>query len=319
MTEEQISALDEGLYAEMETDKGRIVLELAYQKVPLTVANFVGLAEGTLDATRKSGPFYNGLVFHRVIDDFMVQTGCPEGTGTGGPGYTFPDEIDPSLKHDKPGTLSMANRGPDTNGSQIFITHGPTPWLDGKHAVFGTLREGQDVINAIAQGDKLQAVTIIRKGASAEAFQADQAAFDALLADAAERAAERERNKHADALSQIAERWPDAEETESGLRYTILQEGSGEESPARGQRVKVHYDGSLLDGTPFDSSRKRGVPAEFAVGQVIQGWNEALMGMKKGERRMLIIPPQLGYGQRGYPGVIPPDSFLVFDVELIDF
>ena len=152
--------LDPGLYARMETSRGDILLELTYEKTPVTVMNFVGLAEGTLESSRGKGtPFYDGLTFHRVIDDFMIQGGDPQGTGRGGPGYRFPDELDPSLKHDRPGTLSMANSGPDTNGSQFFITHVPTPWLDGKHAVFGYVAQGQGVVNSIRQGD-----TIKRRG-----------------------------------------------------------------------------------------------------------------------------------------------------------
>lgn len=137
--------------AKIETPRGTIKLELFADKTPKTVANFEKLA--------KSG-FYDGLNFHRVIADFMIQGGCPNGTGTGGPGYTFEDEFDPSLKHDGPGTLSMANAGPNTNGSQFFITHVACPWLDGKHTVFGKVLEGQDVVDAIRQGDKITKVTV---------------------------------------------------------------------------------------------------------------------------------------------------------------
>lgn len=167
----------DGIYAKFETSKGDITIKLEYEKVPLTCCNFIGLAEGTLDAT-KGKRFYDGLVFHRVIPDFMIQGGCPLGTGTGGPGYKFPDEIDPSLKHTSPGKLSMANAGPGTNGSQFFITHVPCPWLDGKHAVFGAVEEGQDVVDAIKGGDKIKKIVIIRVGENAEAFKTDQAAFN---------------------------------------------------------------------------------------------------------------------------------------------
>lgn len=169
--------MDDGIYAKFETSRGDIVVRLEYEKVPLTCSSFIGLAEGTLDAS-KGKPFYDGLIFHRVIPDFMIQGGCPQGKGTGGPGYTFPDEIDPSLKHTAPGKLSMANAGPGTNGSQFFITHVACPWLDGKHAVFGEVEEGQDIVDAIQQGDKLNKLAIIRVGEKAEAFKADQAAFD---------------------------------------------------------------------------------------------------------------------------------------------
>lgn len=179
------SKLEDGLYVKFNTSQGEIICSLEFEKTPLTVANFVGLAEGTKDlgggAKAKGDKFYDGLTFHRVIPDFMIQGGCPLGTGTGGPGYTFPDEIDSTLKHDKPGILSMANAGPGTNGSQFFITHVPTPWLDGKHTVFGHVVSGQDVVNKIKQGDKIESVEIIREGKKAEAFKADQAAFDSLL------------------------------------------------------------------------------------------------------------------------------------------
>ena len=173
--------LKDGLYADFKTSKGTIVVRLEPEKTPLTVVNFVGLAEGTLKPTTRAGqPFYDGLVFHRVIPDFMIQGGDPEGTGRGGPGYRFMDEIDPSLKHDGPGVLSMANAGPGSNGSQFFITHKATPWLDGKHTVFGRVVKGQDVVNKIEKGDKIEKLTIVRVGEKAKALKADQETFDKL-------------------------------------------------------------------------------------------------------------------------------------------
>ena len=168
--------LSEGLFAEMKTTKGTILCQLEPQKTPITVANFVALAKGERQNSAKGAgePYYNGIVFHRVIADFMVQGGDPTGTGMGGPGYVFPDEFDASLKHDRPGIFSMANAGPGTNGSQFFITHGPTPWLDGKHSVFGHVVSGQDVVDAIRQGDKIEVVSIIAKGKEAEAFDASK-------------------------------------------------------------------------------------------------------------------------------------------------
>lgn len=171
-----MSAMDntEGLFATFKTNKGTIVCQLEYAKAPVTVANMVALAQGKQRNSAKADgqPYFDGLVFHRVIADFMVQGGDPTGTGRGGPGYTFPDEINASLRHDKPGILSMANAGPGTNGSQFFITHTATPWLDGKHTVFGSVVKGQDVVNAIQQGDRIESLTINANGKDAEAFDA---------------------------------------------------------------------------------------------------------------------------------------------------
>ncbi len=317
------SKLADGLYAKFITDKGDIICELEYQKTPITVANFVGLAEGTKQLGGGAGtegtPFYDGLTFHRVIDDFMIQGGCPLGTGTGGPGYTFPDEIDPTLRHSGPGTLSMANAGPGTNGSQFFITHVATPHLDGKHTVFGHVVSGQDVVNAIAKGDELKKVEILRIGDDAKAFKSDQAAFDELLSNQEEHDREKELAAMEESMEQIKGQWPDAITTDSGLKYVVVVEGTGD-TPASGTMVKVHYTGKLLDGTKFDSSVDRGQPIDFPVGEgrVIKGWDEALLSMKKGEKRVLIIPANLGYGPSGR-GPIPPNATMVFDVELVDF
>lgn len=309
-----------GLYAKIESSRGDIILLLEHEKAPLTVSNFVGLAEGVLGKSGKDGAgFYDGLTFHRVIADFMIQGGCPQGTGTGGPGYAFPDEIDSSLRHSCPGILSMANSGPNSNGSQFFITHTATPWLNDKHTVFGKVVEGQDVVDAIKQGDLIKSVEIVRVGSSAENFTVTREGFMDQVKNIDKKKRKKLANSQKKEQMEIANRWPDAIVTESGLRYIVENEGSGGPSPVMGTQVTVHYSGTLLNGSEFDSSYRRGQPAVFAVGQVIEGWNEALQSMTKGEKRTLIIPPQLGYGERGYPGVIPPNSFLIFTVELIDF
>lgn len=313
-----INKLNDGIYAVMDTSKGEIVLFLEYEKTPMTVCNFIGLATGELNE-KKGVPFYDGLKFHRVINDFMIQGGCPKGNGTGGPGYRFPDEFDPSLKHTGPGILSMANAGPGTNGSQFFITHVPCPWLDGKHSVFGHVVEGMDVVNSIVQGDKINKVTIVRKGEKAEAFDTSGEAFATLVDTVVERAAKAEAEAKAKVLKEISSRYPDAIKTGSGLMYVVDREGTGDKCPEYGKAVKVHYQGELLNGKIFDSSILRKEPAKFKIGQVIEGWNEALVTMKKGEKRTLIIPPELGYGEYGYPGVIPPNAYLIFQVELLDF
>jgi peptidylprolyl isomerase len=311
----------DGLYAQMNTPRGRIVISLAYKKTPLTVANFVGLAEGTIafDNRPEGRPFYDGLTFHRVIEDFMIQGGDPSGNGTGGPGYRFPDEIAPELNHDGPGVLSMANSGPDTNGSQFFITHKATPWLDGFHAVFGRVVEGQEVVEAIRQGDRIDSVKILRIGSEAQSFRVDQALFDSLIREAPARQREYAARARKLALAEIDRRWPKARISDTGLRSVVLEPGSGTTSPRNGERVTVHYRGQRLNGLVFDSSYQRGQPATFEIGRVIQGWNEALTGMRRGEKRILIVPPELAYGERGYPGVIPPNEFLIFEVQLLEF
>ncbi len=316
------ASLAEGLYAQFLTTRGEIVARLEFEKTPLTVANFVGLSEGAKRSNRGAGVrFYDGLAFHRVIPDFMIQGGDPQGNGRGGPGYDFPDEFDPSLRHARPGVLSMANAGPGTNGSQFFITHVATPWLDGKHTVFGQVVSGQEVVNAIVQGDRIDSLTILRVGEPAKAFQNDQAAFDSLLAGHQDRLQAQERAASEGQRAIIEQNWPQAITTPSGLKYLLTKEGEGEATPRPGDTLTVHYTGTLLEGAKFDSSRDRGTPFRFPVGRgrVIRGWDEAFLGMRRGEQRTLIIPPDLAYGVRGAGGVIPPNATLIFEVELIDF
>ena len=327
--------LAEGLYAQLDTSRGKITIRLEYEKTPLTIANFVGLAEGTKKFTaqgRKEGkPYYDGLNFHRVIADFMIQGGCPSGTGSGGPGYRFNDEIDPTLKHSGPGILSMANSGPGTNGSQFFITHKATPWLDGKHTVFGKVmgKKDQDVVNAIQKGDKLKSVKIIRVGKKAEAFKGGEEHFSKIKEEketAKKVAFEVRMKKEEEKVLEIIAKYKkendtDLVTTKSGLRYLVLKEGKGK-PPVAGARISAHYTGTLASGKKFDSSRDRNEPIKFPVGKghVIPGWDEALSEMKRGERRILIVPHKLGYGERGAGGgLIPPFATLVFDVELVDF
>lgn len=302
----------EGVFALMETSRGNIVLELHYKQTPLTVTNFVGLAEGKLKAA-KGKPFYDGLKFHRVISkangddqDFMVQGGDPQGTGRGGPGYTFPDEIVPSLKHSAPGVLSMANAGPGTNGSQFFITHVPTPWLDGKHTVFGKVIEGQDVVNKTLQGDVIKKLTIIRLGKDAEAFSATQEDFDLLKKEAGEKI-----------FKEIEAKFPGAKKDANGIFYVIQKEGSGSKA-GKNRQVETHYTGSFMDGRVFDSSKGRG-PLAFTtgIGQMIPGFDIMAQDMKLKEKRTMILPPETAYGANGIPGVIPGNSWLVFEVELV--
>ena len=308
--------MQDGLYAKFNTNKGEILVALEFEKTPGTVGNFVALAEGNLENSAKpqGNPYYNGLKFHRVIPDFMIQGGCPQGTGTGNPGYKFDDEFHPDLKHDAPGILSMANAGPGTNGSQFFITHTETPWLDNNHTVFGKVVEGQEVVDAIAQGDAIETLEIVRVGDAAEKFNAVEAFRTFEGAREKRVAAEREAARAE--LDKLASGF---EETKSGLRYQIIQKGNGKPAEA-GKMVSVHYKGQLADGTVFDSSYKRNAPLDFqvGVGQVIPGWDEGICLLNVGDKARLVIPSDLGYGAAGAGGVIPPNATLVFDVELMD-
>ena len=308
--------MQDGLYAKFNTTKGAIIVALEFKKTPGTVGNFVALAEGNLENSAKPQgiPYYDGLKFHRVIPDFMIQGGCPQGTGTGSPGYKFDDEFHPDLKHDGPGILSMANAGPGTNGSQFFITHVATPWLDNKHTVFGNVTAGQDIVDAIAQGDSIDTIEILRVGVDAEHFNAVEA-FRTFEGSRAKRIAAEREAKRAE-LDKLAAGF---EETNSGLRYKILQKGKGKKAVA-GQQVSVHYKGQLADGTVFDSSYKRNQPIDFqvGVGQVISGWDEGICLLHVGDKARFVIPSDLGYGSQGAGGVIPPNATLIFDVELMD-
>jgi peptidyl-prolyl cis-trans isomerase A (cyclophilin A) len=308
--------MENGIYAKFNTTKGTILVKLTHDLTPGTVGNFVGLAEGNLENKVKpqGNKFYDGLKFHRVIPDFMIQGGCPQGTGTGDPGYKFDDEFHPTLKHDKPGVLSMANSGPGSNGSQFFITHVPTSWLDNKHTVFGQVVEGQDIVNEIVQGDIIESLEIVRVGEEAQKWNAIEAfrVFEGSRAkrEAAERAA---------AEAKMEKLAAGFEKTESGLRYQFIQRGNGKKAE-KGRTVSVHYSGQLEDGKVFDSSYARKKPIEFplGMGHVIEGWDEGIELLQVGDKARFVIPSHLGYGSRGAGGVIPPNATLVFDVELMD-
>ncbi len=317
MDKEFLSKQADGMYAKFETNKGNIYCALEFKKTPMTVGNFVALAEGTMKNTAKAEgiPYYDGLKFHRVIPNFMIQGGCPLGTGTGDPGYKFPDEIDKSLKHVGPGILSMANAGPGTNGSQFFITHVKTDWLDGKHTVFGNVVEGIDVVNKIEGNDTIKHLIILRKGKEALAFDAP-VVFETAKAGLAAKQTAAEAAEKAEMDKTLNDTYGKAKTTPSGLRYITELEGSGA-SPLATDQVTVHYTGYLLNGTKFDSSVDRGQPATFPLNQVIKGWTEGLQLMKVGGKTKFIIPSELGYGAQGAGGVIPPNAWLIFDVELL--
>ena len=308
--------MENGIYAKFNTAKGSILVKLTHDLTTGTVGNFVALAEGNMENKIKPQgvKFYDGLKFHRVIPDFMIQGGCPLGTGTGDPGYKFDDEFHQDLRHDAPGVLSMANSGPGSNGSQFFITHIATPWLDNKHTVFGNVIEGQDVVDAIAQGDVLESVEIIRVGEEAKNWNAIEA-FVGLKGARLKRDAALKAESEAK-MEKLAAGF---EKTESGLRYQFIQKGEGKQAEA-GKTVSVHYEGSLENGKVFDSSYPRKKPIEFRLGQgqVIEGWDEGIALLRVGDKARFVIPSDLGYGPSGAGGVIPPNATLIFDVELMD-
>lgn len=368
-------AVLEGIFAEIYTNKGKIALQLEYVKTPITVANFITLAEGKNEFVtndRKGKPYYDGLKFHRVIANFMIQGGCPLGTGAGDPGYKFKDEFDPSLKHDKPGIFSMANSGPATNGSQFFITHKDTPWLDNKHSVFGHVIEGQKVVDAIAQDDVIEKVVIVRKGKLAKAFNAEkvfseymkikpeldkkEAEENKIKAEAAAKLEAEKRQKDAEAkaiadkemkeklgpllaakVAELAALKAKTTTTASGLQFSILQKGTGVK-PTEGKDIYVHYAGYLEDGTLFDSSyeainkmygkfdqnraNQNGYqPFPFKYGSkggLIPGFLEGINNMNFNDKAIFFIPANLGYGERGAGNVIPPNSNIIFEVEILE-
>ena len=354
----------EGIFATIATNKGDIVLELEYKKAPVTVANFIALAEGkntfVTQENLKEKPFFDGLKFHRVIKDFMIQGGDPSGNGSGGPGYAFKDEFT-DLKHNKPGILSMANSGPTTNGSQFFITHKETPWLDGKHTVFGHVTEGMSIVNSIAQNDVITKITIVRKGALAQKFDApkvfadyfnnkseDQKKQDLVNAEnkAKQAAIEAEAKKAytekygpviAAKKAYFTATKATATTTPSGLTYKITEKGTGVK-PTNGTQFYFHYAGYFEDGTLFDSSyetvsksygkfdanraAQNGYQAfPFEAGKkdgMIPGFIEGLENMAFGDKAVVFIPSNLAYGERGAGGVIPPNTTLVFELEMLE-
>lgn len=326
---ETYESLNNGLYAKLQTSKGNMIVKFEDEQAPVTVANFVGLAEGKIDnkAKAKGVPYYDGTIFHRVIKDFMIQGGDPLGNGTGDPGYKFDDEMN-DLKHNEKGILSMANSGQNTNGSQFFITEVATPWLNGKHTIFGKVVKGTEVIDAIAnvekgQNDKpktdivLEKVTVFSKGENYAGYDAAKI-FNEGKGKIQERNKSIQAKKEAEALKQVDDLKASMQKTDSGLYYKITKKGEGKEAE-QGKTVAVHYAGRLTNGTEFDNSYKRNQPIEFPVGMgnVIKGWDEGIMMLKEGDEATFLIPPALGYGERGAGGAIPPNSWLIFDVKLV--
>ena len=327
---------NDGIFATIATTKGDIVVSLEYVKAPVTVANFISLAEGKNPNVKveklKGKPFYDGLKFHRVINDFMIQGGDPDGNGSGGPGFAFKDEFREELKFDKGGILAMANSGPATNGSQFFITHKETPWLNGKHTIFGHVVSGMDNVNKIVQDDIMTKITITRKGAAAKKFDAVKVLADDVKKEEAKKLEGQKVIK--DKLAYFAATKAKATTTASGLKYVITQKGTGVKG-ADGSNIYFHYAGYFEDGNLFDSSMSSVAKAygkydanrdaqggykafPFTVGKkdgMIPGFIEALDMMIDGEKAIFFLPSNLAYGEKGAGGVIPPNATLIFEIE----
>ena len=340
--------LEDGLYADINTDRGNILLKLEYENTPITVANFVSLAEGTntyVEEKYKEKRFFDGLKFHRVVDDFMIQSGDPRGNGSGNPGYKFEDEFTMDdngellLTHKSAGVLSMANSGPDTNGSQFFITHKETSFLDGKHTVFGHLIQGQAVVDSIKQDDLINKIEIIRVGNDAEDFHA-QEVFNSYFSEIEERKKIQQEKMNvvkAELLKMIEDNKENIVTLPSGLKYIKLKKGDGEK-PEIGSKVSVYYAGYFTTGDLFDTNvieiaklydkydhrRESGggynpIPMDYSPdASLIAGFKEGLQQMGIGDKVLLIIPSHLAYGDQGSRGVIPPNSDLLFELEIVD-
>lgn len=306
--------LPDGLYAELHTNQGDIIVQLEFEKTPLTVINFVGLAEGKKKSNQQSGkPFYDGLKFHRVIDNFMIQGGDPKGNGTGGPGYKFIDEIT-DLKHDSAGVLSMANSGPDTNGSQFFITHVATPWLDSKHTVFGHVVKGLPVVNAIKKDDFISKIKIIRIGDKAKNFKTHEVAFQKQQ-QKYDKIGKQKLVKNAQKFLQfVQQNYKNAQLNNAGYFAQIKQTGTGNQ-PKKGDIIEAQLAINLANGTVV---KKPGKPLKFRLGtgQVIDIIEKALLSMKLAEKRILIATYQQVYGNAKVGG-LPKDAIFIFDLELL--
>ncbi len=332
--------LPDGIYADLNTNKGRITLSLEYENVPMTVANFVGLAEGTIknEALPEGKPYFNGSIWHRVAAGHVIQAGKPNnGKETEGPGYQFPNEIINGLSHNKAGMLGMANAGPHTNGSQFYITLADRSYLDGNYTLFGSIVEGMDVVNKIVQGDTIKSVSIIRIGEKANFFRPNTEIFNKMVSIAKEKIKLEEEKRLKKEEQLIHSNYPNAQSLQSGVRYIISKEGYGNK-PNHGALLKVIYKGNfLIDGKEFVSAADAGkpnsleAPEEFIyeVGKtkINPGIDETLSDMKPGEKRTVIVQSNLAYGLTGFYGkqiegkkrfVISPNTSLVYEIELLE-
>lgn len=329
----------EGLYAEINTKKGKIVAQLEFEKVPMTVANFVGLAEGTIknSAFEEGQPFFEGTTFHRVVSGHVIQAGIPKNGNQDGAGYTFPNEIHPYFSHGRVGILGMANGGPHTNSNQFYITLGDRSYLDGDYTIFGSVIEGMDVVKNIVKDDVIEGIKIIRIGKKAKKFKPNTESFTQMVEKAEVRVEEEIKRKKQEEEEIISKKWPGAINTESGLKYIIVQKGKGF-IPHESSTLKLQYTGELLNGKKFFSTSDKGKPGqanqaepfifEVAKNSVNPGFDEAIVTMKKGEKKIMIVPAALAYGKNGFYAkekkgkkrfVISPNTTLVYEIELLDF
>ena len=328
--------LDKGLYADIETSSGDILCKLYFEDTPLTIASFVSLAEGTnpnVSDSLKGRNFYDGLTFHRVMKDFMIQGGDPLANGTGGPGYKFEDEFPKDslgklkYSHKEAGVLSMANGGPGSNGSQFFITHKATPWLDGVHTVFGKVEYGQNVVDSIEKGAVINHIRFIKIGHKAKGFDAAKVFTEELKNSVIAKQKRVEEAKKAEEVRykkylndckvfQAEQGIAKAKKTASGLQILTLKKGRGKKF-SETKETTINYTISLADGKQIQTTVGR-TPFVFTLSKqpMIAGVKEAILKMKQGGKARLFIPYYLGYGERKY-GPFPAKSDLVFDIEII--
>lgn len=343
------SDLGDGMYADLQMDNGDILLQLEYQNTPIIVANFVSLAEGTnpyVSDEFKGKPYYNGLKFHRVVKDFIVQGGDPRGNGSGDPGYKFGDEfpVDDQgnilLSHDRPGILSMANSGPESNGSQFFITLKETKFLDGRHSIFGHVVVGQQVVDSIKQDDIINKIEILRIGKEAKEFDASAefSNYFQKIEEEQKLKVEKLNKAKEDMLQLVKDNEVKATVLPSGLKIISIKNANGAK-PKIGTKVMVNYSGYFTTGDLFDSNVKeiaelynkydsrrehgggyKPIAMDYSPdAALIAGFREGLQQMNYGDKVLLIIPSHLAYGEQGAPrGVIPPNTDLLFELEIIE-
>jgi len=325
----------DGLYAEVNTTKGLIVLQLEFERTPMTVANFVGLAEGTIDNTvlPPGKPYYDGSLWHRVVPGHVIQCGMPANSKEPGPGYEYPNEINPLLNHGRAGMVGIANGGPHTNGSQWYITLADRSYLDGDYTVFGHVIKGLEVLPTITQEDIIKTVRIVRVGKSAEGFRPTTTSFKAMVEAQKVSVKEAEQKRRTEEEAFIQQSWPQAQ---SFMRYSILQNGEGAR-PKIGDRMTIRYSAQIPGGDKFVSTADGGKPwygesasaFEFVVGTttITAGFDAGVAQMRKGEKRVLIVPSEQAYGAGGY---YPPDrkgekrfhvspfKTIIYEVEVLD-